>query len=310
MSANLNGASIEDSVAAMRERREQPSQESDLNETTGGTEEAQQEPQETESFELEAEVDGSIADDVDDEPSQELERRIAKVDGEELELTFDEAIEGYMKEQHFRKGTMANADTRKALEAEQTAMAERVQKLESLIGETNESIDWQSLQDSDPHEYIRLKNLQDDRQATLETEQVKQSEQAQKQRQGLIDVETKKLVEHMGPTWIDDKRTKTFDEANAYLESMGVSQEESSNFIDSRLWKMIFDATEYQKIKGNKSKVSEQIQSAPKSVKPGTQRRSRSQTEVESARAKLKGSNKGNELDNAVAYMKAKRGKK
>jgi len=287
------------------------SQESDLDtETTGGTEEAQQEPQETESFELEAEVDG-IDEHIDEGEEQEAPNSYTvKVNGEELEVNLDELRSGYQRDQDYRKKTMDLAEQRKQVEAENAAIAERVTKLASLIGETDEAIDWKSLQDNDPHEYIRLKNQQEDRKATLETEQANLVEQQQAQRNTLIQTETKKLADHMGPTWIDDKRTKTFEEANAYLESMGVSTEESNNFIDSRLWKMIFDATEYQKIKGNKSKVSEEIRNAPKSVKPGTQRRAKSQTEVQSAQARLRGSNKSNEVDNAVAFMKAKRGKK
>lgn len=310
---NPQGSSIEESVAKMRENREQPAEQPDpvQSEITGGTEEAQQEPQtETDSYELEAEVDGEIVQDDTGAEVEAPDSYTVKVQGEEIEVNLDELRSGYQRDQDYRKKTMELADQRKQVEAENAAVAERVQKLESLIGETDESIDWQTLQDTDPHEYIRLQKLQEERKATLETEQTKQAEQFQKQRETLIAEETKKLTDHMGPTWIDDKRTKTFEEANAYLESMGVSQEESSSFIDSRLWKMIFDATEYQKIKGNKSKVSEEIRTAPKSVKPGSQRRAKSQTEVESAKARLKGSNRLNEVDNAVAFLKAKRGKK
>lgn len=312
---NPKGSSIEETVAQMRaNREEQQKPESDLeSETTGGTEETTvQESQETEAegFELEAEVDGEIAQDDTGEEVEAPSTYTVKVDGEEMEVNLDELRSGYQRDQDYRKKTMALAEQRKQVEVENAAVAERVGKLESLIGQTEESVDWETLQDTDPHEYIRLKKLQEDRKATLEAERNAQAAKTQEKRQQVIAEETKKLVEHMGPTWVDDKRTKTFDEANAYLESMGVSQEESSTFIDSRLWKMIFDATEYQKLKSNKTKVSEEIRTAPKSVKPGTQRRTKSQTEVDSAKARLKGSNKLNETDNAVAFLKAKRGKK
>jgi len=314
MIANRDGASIEDSVAKLKAGRAANAEQPDLaTEITGGTDEvAVEEPQATEadSYELEAEVDGTTEHIDEGEEIEAPNSYTVKVNGEELEVNLDELRSGYQRDQDYRKKTMDLAEQRKSVEAENAAVAGRVAKLESLIGETEESIDWKSLQDTDPHEYIRLKNLQEDRKATLETEQAKQTEQNQAQRQQMVNAESKKLTEYMGPTWIDDKRTKTFEEANAYLESQGVSVEESSNFIDSRLWKMIFDATEYQKIKGNKSKVSEEIRNAPKSVKPGSQRRAKSLTEVDAAKARLRGSNKSNELDNAVALMKAKRGKK
>lgn len=315
MSANLAGASIEDSVAKMRSNREeqQPANTPDLEETTGGTDETtvtESHETEADSYELEAEVDGTNEHIDEGEELEAPSKYTVKVNGEELEVNLDELRSGYQRDQDYRKKTMDLAEQRKTVEAENAAVAERVQKLASLIGEADESIDWESLKNTDPTEFIRLKDLQEERKATLESEQAKQSDQQQLQRQNQINVETKKLVEHMGPTWIDDKRVNTFKEADAYLESMGVSKEESSNFIDSRLWKMIFDGMEYQKIKGNKSKVSEQIQSAPKSVKPGTQRRAKSQTELDSAKSRLQGSNRHNETDNAVAFMKAKRGKK
>lgn len=312
MLANQSGASIEESVAKMREQR-QPAEQPDPvdSEITGGTDEATvTEPQtETDSYELEAEVDGEIVQDDTGEEVEAPQSYTVKVNGEEMEVNLDELRSGYQRDQDYRKKTMDLAEQRKTVEAENAAVAERVAKLESLIGETEQSIDWQTLQDTDPHEYIRLQKLQEERKTTLESEQAKQADQFNKQREALIAGETKKLAEHMGPTWIDDKRTKTFEEATAYLDSMGVSQEEAATFIDSRLWKMIFDATEYQKLKGNKAKVSEEIRTAPKSVKPGSQRRAKP-SEIDSARARLQGSTKTNELDNAVALMKAKRGKK
>lgn len=309
---NPQGSSTQESVAMLKEMRQAKQPDLD-SETTGGTEEAAvTEPQETkvDSYELETEVDGTTEHDDTGEEVDAPDRYTVKVDGEEVEVNIDELRSGYQRDSDYRKKTMALAEQRKQVEAENSAIAERIQKLDALIGQDEESVDWDSLRDNDPTEFIRRKDLQEQRAKALQDEQAKLAEKQQKQRSALIQQETAKLTEIMGPTWTDDKRVNTFNEANSYLESIGVTQEEANTIIDSRHWKMIFDATEYNKLKGSKTKVAKEIRDAPKSVKPGQRQKAKSQTEVEAATARLQGSNKLNEAQNAVELLKARRGKK
>ena len=132
----------------------------DLNETTGAADEIQdvlESQPDQPTYELEAEQDGDVEPEIEGDDSEEPTYYPVKVDGEDLEVTLEEALAGYQKESHFRKGTMANAEARKQLEARGAEIDSKLLELDSFIKRKEDDTDWESLRRDDPGEYLKRK---------------------------------------------------------------------------------------------------------------------------------------------------------
>ena len=308
---------IESAVAKLHEQRKAEQPDPVESEATGGTEEAvEPQPAETQSeadnYELEAEQDGVEGDDVE-ESAEAPDYYTVKVNGEEKQVSLDELQSGYMMHSDYTKKTMALSEQSKELEAnkaqfDQERMA-KLQELESFIESQDEQIDWQNLKDTDPAEYLRLKELQDERKETAAKERAELEAKQLKQLEDYTNQQAAKLEELMGPAWTPEKKAKDFEQATDYLKSMGVSDDEINQLRDARFWLMAFDAMQYRSIQKNKDYVSHEVKKAPKSVKPGQSKVPPKQTELDKAKANLRNAAKGNDIDAAVALLQKKRGK-
>jgi len=312
---NQPGSSVSDFVTSLQEQRK--ANQPDLDETTGGTEEVQQEvvesqPEEVaESIQQEAMESGSETLETEELDEAEAPQTFTvKVDGVESEVNFEERKAGYQRDQDYRKKTMLLADERKVVEQQNVAMAEKLTQLQAFIEQKEDSINWEELRDTDPGEYLKQREAQDERKEAFEREKLELDKKQQGKRQEMISQETAKLIDIMGPTWTDDKRAKDFEAAGEYLRSRGVTDEESGQFIDARLWAIIMDAKEYRRLQNTKTRISKEVKTAPKSVKPGQRRQTTSQDQVAQGINNLRNAKKGDDIDAFVALSKAKRGKK
>lgn len=304
-----NASNQQSIVAAMQSRREE-AKESEPTvevESPDGTDEvveaSEYESQDTsEDYSNDDYEATEEADELDSQP----EKYTVKVNGEELEVDIDELKGGYQRDSDYRKKTMAIAEDRKAIEAEKAEVAERINRLESLIKTEDEQVDWDYLKNNDPAEYVRLKDAHEERKAVLEEEKTKQQAEFEKQRSQYINTESQLLAEKMGATWVDEKRKESFTKAQSYLTELGVKPEEVSQLSDHRLWYAIFEAAEYAEFKKTKGRVKEELTKAPKSVKPG-QKLSPSQRKLDDAKKGIQRANKHNEADAIVNALKAKR---
>lgn len=314
---NQSGSSADNLVAQMRGAREAASPEPE-DRPTGGTDEleAQEaedstEYEETETEEAdESEYEASESDEHEEgeEEAEEPQRYRVKVDGKELEVDQDELISGYQRDADYRKKTMELAEQRKAVEAKESELAQKVQELESFIEQQDQNIDWDELRDIDPSEYLRQKDLQDKRKAAAEKSSKELQQQQQQQMQERFQTEGAKLIEAMGgqKNWSEQQRTKDMQEAFDHLASLGISEQEANAIADHRFWRTAIDAAKYQKLMKNKGKVSKEVRKAPKSVKPG-QRPAPSERAKQEALEKLKGANKHNQTQSLVEAMKSRR---
>jgi len=263
-------------------------------ESTGDAEEAQaiDEPSEAEDYELEAEQDGT-PEEVEDEDS-EPEYFSVKVDGEELEVTLEEALRGYQRDADYRKKTMALSDDRKAFESSKTALDQKLQELDSYIKREEETRLTDELMTENPGEYLRLQKELAAKKEALDKAQSERNAELEKQRADLVAAETQRLTEIMGGNdWTQEQRNKDMAKATKYLESIGVSEAEYNSFVDHRVWRMVFDAAKAQEMNSVRSKVKEEVRKAPKSVKPG-QKVPPSERKRQRATENLKSSNKHN----------------
>ena len=258
-----------ESIVSIMEQADSPDPVQD--ETTGGTDETleSQTPVEEEGYELEAEQDGEVAeDDGYDDESDPDDYYTVKVGGEELQVTLDEALKGYQRDADYRKKTMTLSEERKALEAEKAKLSELVTGVDSFIKRETEDVDWEALRDEDPTEFIRRKEELDKAKSLRDRAIKKQQEDYQK----LVNENSSKLLQEMGgDEWTQEQRNTDMQLVSEYLKENGFKDEEMSQIIDYRMWKVLINAAKADKYKKTERKVKESVRKAPKSVKPGRQ---------------------------------------
>ena len=98
-----------------------------------------------------------------------------------------------------------------------------------------------------------------------------------------------------GDTWTQEQRNVDMKSASEYLASKGVTDEQVSGITSHLMWGIIFDASKAQSFKDTKSKVREQVRSAPKSVKPG-QKLPAGARKRNAATKKLQSATRGNQV--------------
>jgi hypothetical protein len=147
-----------------------------------------------EELEYDDEEDGEEETEVEELEEQPVYR--VTVDGSEIEVTQDELINGYSRQQDYTRKTQELANQRKTIEQQAQELSQRdaiyaqlLPKMEAqLKGELVDEPDWKTLVDEDPVAYVReqqiwnekkekLNAAQAERQRLEQENQVKQQEQ-------------------------------------------------------------------------------------------------------------------------------------
>jgi preprotein translocase subunit SecD len=287
-------------LAAMLQADNEPA--SEELETTGETEEQidAQEVESEEEYSEELEASEEVETEDEGEEQEPADWHTVKVDGEEMQVTLDEALKGYQRDADYRKKTMTLAEERKTVQADKDRIGSLINSVDSFIKSEQESIDWDALKQDNPEQYIAK------REALQEAEQVKQAAIAEQQQnyQETVSRETAALVEAMGgnDVWSQDQRNTDLKLAGEYLKEKGVSDKDIESITDHRLWTIIFDAAKAQKFKTTEAKVREQVRKAPKSVKPG-QKIPAGERKVKAASNKLRNARNSQEGVNALTEI-------
>lgn len=231
------------------------------------------------------------ADDEDDESDEEggtdawsIKRKI-KVDGEEIEVTPDEALAGYSRQsaatRRFQEAAELKKKFNEALEATQAEQSKYVQALQILenafTGALNEP-NWEELR-KDPAAYDRERVAFLERKEQLGQLQAarKQAEtQAQETAKAARDskfAEEQELLMTAIPEWVDsDRASKESAEMLKYaMKSYGYSAEDFSEIDDHRVYVILRKAMLYDSAKGkpNKAGAKGSRPNSP-SLKPGS----------------------------------------
>jgi hypothetical protein len=174
-----------------------------------------------------------------------------KINGEEKQVTRDELIANYQKEQAAAKRFEEAAQIRKEAETQreqytqhQQLLSKAVERLESQIQLfANEGQpDWQNLLENNPHEYLKQQEIFKQRQTAMyEAQQAKaylQQQQAHEQQQQLqqhLAKESERLVNDLIPEWKNPEvRQKDEQELISYLRDTGYSDQDLINLNHSR----------------------------------------------------------------------------
>jgi hypothetical protein len=206
-----------------------------------------------------------------------------KVDGEELEVPEDELLKGYSRTSDYTRKTQKLSEERKALEAEANAVrAEREEYSKVLNGlkaqlQSVQEPDWEKLQNEDPIEFVKQKELHRDRKeklAEIAREQQRvadlQSQEQQRAFQNYIQDEQVKLT-HAIPEWKDANTAKAEKEKIAsFALSLGYSEADIAQIYDHRAVVALRKAALYDEMMSKAKSQTETVKNGPKTVTPGS----------------------------------------
>lgn len=264
-------------------------------------EEPDDEPEDDEDFEEEFEedefegesddefdADEDADDDSDETPSSDDPQTLTvQVDGEEQEVTLDEARAGYMRQADYTRKTQQVAEERRAikeevegLRTERSEYAERLRALEQVIeANSPEEPDWDALREEDParfaQEFAAWQKRQQRLQALREEHQrVRAEQQAEFEEAYQEHIREEKRKLHLAvPEWQDqEKATADKKRMAEYAESeYGYTSEDLAQVSDHRLLLMLRKAMLYDQMSEKGKKVRKKAKKRKaKNLKPGS----------------------------------------
>ena len=156
---------VEEAVAETEEAVEEEVLEEELE----APETLEEDVEDEEEFDEEDELDEEQTD--VEEEAQQPQTFTVKVDGQEVEVTQEELINGYSRQQDYTRKTQELSQQRKTIEQQQAELAQRdaiysqlLPKMEAqLKGELANEPDWNALYEDDPVGYVREKQLWDEK---------------------------------------------------------------------------------------------------------------------------------------------------
>ena len=271
--------------------------------------------------------DEEIFDDIDDEIAAELDEYeesdeeqtnveeeieqpltfTVKVDGQDIEVTQEELINGYSRQQDYTRKTQELSQQRKTIEQQQAELAQRdaiysqlLPKMEAqLKGELANEPDWNRLYEDDPVGYVREKQLWDEKKEkaqAIQAEQQRLQEEAfaeqQKQIQQQVEFGQQRLLELI-PEWQNPEVAAKEKAAirDYAINTLEYTQQEVDSVYDYRALLGLRKAWLNDKIAETVKKKP--TQKAPARVaRPGTVTKKKTITPVRKAKQRLAKSGK------------------
>ena len=278
---------------------EEPDKQQQLEEAPEEAEvEAEDTEIEAESEEVEAEEEES--EEAEQEPDKYYR---VKLDGEDYEVTLDEALAGYQRQQDYTKKTQQIAEDKKQVLAEQEAAKnERLQyqqRVEYLVQqqESQKPVepDWDQLYEADPLQWMKQKEefrSQKERNLELQQEQFRMRQQQdyeqQEQMKSHLSQQHQTLVDAI-PEWQDPAVMQAEkSQIREYAQTIGYSAEEISQVYDARAVQALRHGMIASGLSGKGKVKLKPVAPAIRSVTPGSApEQPRKQTSIHKAKIRL-----------------------
>jgi len=288
-----------------------------LEEVVPESAEVEVEDTEAESEEVEAEEEES--EEAEQEPDGTEYHRV-KLDGTDYEVTLDEALAGYQRQQDYTKKTQALAEEKKQVQAEmEAAKQDRLQyqqRVEYMVQQQQaqqpQEPDWEQLYESDPLEWMKQKeNFRSQKEKNLELQQeqfrMRQQQEYEQQEQMKVHLsqQHQALMEAI-PEWSD---TKVMQQEKAQIRdyainTLGYSQEEVSQVYDSRAVQALRSGMIASGLSGKGKAKLRPASPAIRAVTPGSApEQPRKQTSIHKAKIKLAKSGKMSDADEVFKQL-------
>ena len=290
----------EDKVEEAVAETEEAVEEEVLEEELEAPETLEEDVEDEEEFDEEDELDEEQTD--VEEEAQQPQTFTVKVDGQEVEVTQDELVNGYSRQQDYTRKTQELAQQRKTIEQQQAELAQRdaiysqlLPKMEAqLKGELANEPDWNALYEDDPVGYVREKQLWDEKKEKLNAvnaEQQRLQQEAfakqQKQIEEFVQYGNQRLLEII-PEWQNPEvAAKEKAAISEYaIKVLEYTPQEIQQVYDYRALLGLRNAWLNSKtVEATKKKPT---QKAPARVaRPGTTNRPKTTTRVKRAKQRL-----------------------
>ncbi len=230
----------------------------------------------------------------------------AKVDGQEVEVTLEEALKGYSRTQDYTRKTQELAAQRREFEEKElAAVRQERQEYQSSLSQLQEFLKATSppeptlASSASPEafavEWTQWKQHQDHI-AKVAAEQARVKEKAdQDAARGFheyINSERAKLTEAI-PDFRDTAKAPVLQrELNEFAKSRGFTDDELAKVYDHRLVVLLHDALQGQKAKTKAPEVRQRVEKVLESAKPGANTQPAKSDKTEAAMKRLRESGK------------------
>lgn len=255
----------------------------------------------------------SELDEETEEEEKPTEVYTVKVDGKEIDVTLDELQKGYSRTQDYTRKTQQIAETRKAVEAEASAIRAEREQYAQLLGalkqqleSTEAPVDMDRLYNDDPIEWVRQSEVmrqKQDKLAAIQSEQQRLSQLTAQQRaqemQAHLATQQEALIQAV-PEWKDSKKAQA--EKALLVEfgkKIGFSDDELKNVYDHRAVIALRKAALYDQMMSKRGQIKPVVNNGPRTAKPSAA--GRVSTTTESTRAKQRLAKTGRVTDAASA---------
>lgn len=222
-------------------------------------------------------------DETEPKPGPEPKRHRVKVNGKEYEVSEQELINGYQRNEDYvtrneglRREQEALQQARQQFEQNQQLQQAVMHEYATAVALDNQlaqyaQIDWARLYDNDPAQAAKLDNqmrtlerqrdiafakVQNGQHQAAQIAQQQMNEQAEHGRR-----ELPKLI----PGWKPEMATEIRD----FGISLGIPAQELGNVVNPLHVKVLWMASQYAKLQGQKPAINKRVAEAPRPVKPG-----------------------------------------
>ena len=259
----------------------------------------------------------SELDEETEEEEKPAEVYTVKVDGKEVEVTLDELQKGYSRTQDYTRKTQQIAETRKAVEAEASAIRAEREQYAQLLGalkqqleSTEAPIDMDRLYNEDPIEWVRQSEVmrqKQDKLAAIQSEQQRLSQLTAQQRaqemQAHLASQQEALIQAV-PEWKDSKKAQA--EKALLVEfgkKIGFSDDELKNVYDHRAVIALRKAALYDQMMSKRGQIKPVVNNGPRPAKPSAAGRVSTTTESTRAKQRLAKSGRVNDAASAIELL-------
>lgn len=230
---------------------------------------------------VEAEADAEEYDGFDDvdadegeeapETESDADTYVVRANGEEIEVTLDELLNGYSRHSDYTRKTQEVSELRKQYETErQQAMQlaqvldSRLHELETHLSGSTQEPDWQKLsKELDPREYNQARAMWDQQQRQLQQIQAQRAEIArvkQAEWQRHLDEANRRLPEVI-PEWKDPAKAQAeAQEITRYALDQGFAQEDIDGIVDPKVLMVLRKAWQFDQMQAKKPKIVKKAQ--------------------------------------------------
>ena len=326
----------QEAILGLLDSQEQPDQEEQPSEETQDVEETDETTEDSEAEEVEEE-ESEVVDDDDSEESEEEEVEdedetestvyTVKVNGQDVEVSEDELIKGYSRQQDYTQKTQQLAEYKRQMDAAAQQMQQEVAQTQQMRSQyvdalssaidTNyahlqqyANVDWETLKSQDKEEYLTKRdeyrqaqeNIQQLQSKAQEAQQ-QQEREMQMQHQQVLQEEHSKLVSIL-PEWGNpDTQRAIAKSLSEFALSKGYTQEELSQLVDHRSILVLMQAKAYEDLTRKQHEVrAKKVKNKPKVVKSKA-KRGKADASVSKRREGMKRLRSTGHVDDAASLL-------